>query len=247
MPNPKDPEKLAAYREKMRRIALERGFGKWMTGRKQPPEVVEKMSQIQKERGNDPEERKRRSERAKAKGYGKWMAGRPAHAGVIEYARSRKGKNYEEIYGEERAVQERESRKVGNKIAKAGQRPEHLLRSQRETAIRRKGKTYAEIYGDQAAEESTKRRNSHRKRWEGRARVPHRRQKHNSDHLYKDWRRAVFERDNYTCQCCARRGISLQAHHIHPWANYPELRYDVDNGQILCISCHKLVHNEKKI
>ena len=68
----------------MRSIALERGFGKWMTGRKQPSETVEKIRQTQKEIGNDPEERKRRSKRAKAQGYGKWMAGSPAHAGSIE-------------------------------------------------------------------------------------------------------------------------------------------------------------------
>jgi hypothetical protein len=92
------------------------------------------------------------------------MAGRPAHAGFIEYAHSRKG-SYEEIYGEEQAAQERESRKIGNKAAKAGQRPEHLLRTQQEIAMKRKGKTYAEIYGDQAVEETTKRKISIRKHY----------------------------------------------------------------------------------
>src|SRR5437899_492353 len=98
MPVPKDPEKLAAYREKMRQIALERGYGKWMDGRKHTSETIEKMCKTQKRIGGDPEERQRRSERAKANGNGKWMAGRPPHAGIIEYARSRKGKIYEEIY-----------------------------------------------------------------------------------------------------------------------------------------------------
>lgn len=34
----------------------------------------------------------------------------------------------------------------------------------------------------------------------------------------KLWRKAVFERDNYTCQLCFIRGGDLQADHIKPWA-----------------------------
>src|SRR6266705_3458382 len=116
----KDPEKFAQYREKMRQIALERGYGKWMEGRNQPPEVVEKIRQKNKEIGNDPEERQRRSERAKANGTGKWMAGRTTSPRQKESARGRKGKTYEEIYGPEQAAEVRERNKVSNQKAKAG-------------------------------------------------------------------------------------------------------------------------------
>lgn len=58
--------------------------------------------------------------------------------------------------------------------------------------------------------------------------------------LDKEWRDAVFKRDKWTCQRCGKIGCRLQAHHIMPYKKYPELRYDVDNGQTLCISCHKL-------
>lgn len=37
MPTPKDPKKFEEYQEKQRKIALERGFGKWMKGRKDTP------------------------------------------------------------------------------------------------------------------------------------------------------------------------------------------------------------------
>lgn len=56
---------------------------------------------------------------------------------------------------------------------------------------------------------------------------------------YVVWRTAVFVRDDYTCQICNERGGKLQADHIKPWALYPELRYAIDNGRTLCISCHR--------
>lgn len=60
---------------------------------------------------------------------------------------------------------------------------------------------------------------------------------------YKNWRTDVYHRDNYTCQCCGVRGSTdLNAHHIMNWKDYPDLRFDVDNGITLCKSCHSLFH-----
>jgi len=54
------------------------------------------------------------------------------------------------------------------------------------------------------------------------------------------WRLAVFERDDWTCQeCGVRGGAELNADHIKPFALFPELRFDVDNGRTLCVPCHK--------
>lgn len=55
---------------------------------------------------------------------------------------------------------------------------------------------------------------------------------------YKVWRLAVFTRDNFTCQDCGS-GKSLNADHIRPFAFFPELRLDVNNGRTLCEPCHK--------
>lgn len=63
---------------------------------------------------------------------------------------------------------------------------------------------------------------------------------------YKQWRINVLERDNYTCQCCGIRGVELHGHHIKGWAEYPELRYDVENGVALCRPCHELTYTKNK-
>jgi len=61
---------------------------------------------------------------------------------------------------------------------------------------------------------------------------------------YQQWRKAVYERDNYTCQKCGDdKGGNLNAHHIKPWADFPKLRYVVSNGITLCVKCHRIAHS----
>lgn len=64
---------------------------------------------------------------------------------------------------------------------------------------------------------------------------------------YKDWRKAVFARDSYTCQCCGESNIYLHADHVEGWAENELTRYDVDNGKTLCYRCHykKTFHNKE--
>lgn len=56
---------------------------------------------------------------------------------------------------------------------------------------------------------------------------------------YKEWRKSVFERDNYTCQTCKVRGGELNADHIKPYAFFESLRYTLSNGRTLCLDCHR--------
>lgn len=70
-----------------------------------------------------------------------------------------------------------------------------------------------------------------------------REQRTNSD--YKEWRRAVFERDSYTCQKCGQVGGKLNAHHILHFSTNPELRTVVSNGITLCERCHHYIHSKE--
>jgi len=53
-----------------------------------------------------------------------------------------------------------------------------------------------------------------------------------------DWRKSVFHRDDFTCQDCGKTNCYIEAHHIKPWRNNPEIRYDTKNGITLCRECH---------
>lgn len=59
---------------------------------------------------------------------------------------------------------------------------------------------------------------------------------------YDDFIIDVYERDNYTCQCCGKRGGNICTHHLNSYDWDKEHRTDVDNGICLCSKCHKEYH-----
>ncbi|MFC4409433.1 HNH endonuclease [Chungangia koreensis] len=76
------------------------------------------------------------------------------------------------------------------------------------------------------------------------------------------WRRlrtVAMERCNNECQRCRRNGlvtidtnefsekakrkkIQLVVHHIKELEDHPELALDIDNLEVLCVSCHNEIH-----
>lgn len=63
---------------------------------------------------------------------------------------------------------------------------------------------------------------------------------------YKQWIKSVFERDGFACQKCGAKGVVLNAHHKKQWAEFPELRFDIENGITYCLDCHKAEHFYKE-
>lgn len=58
--------------------------------------------------------------------------------------------------------------------------------------------------------------------------------------VYRQWRKAVFERDNYQCVIGGKEhGNKLNADHIKPFAYFPKLRNEITNGRTLCVACHR--------
>ena len=60
-----------------------------------------------------------------------------------------------------------------------------------------------------------------------------------NDGEYKQWALKVKKRDENTCQMKSESCSGYNTvHHIKPWATYPESRYEVLNGIILCQGHH---------
>ena len=69
---------------------------------------------------------------------------------------------------------------------------------------------------------------------------------------YIKWRKATFERDNYTCQDCGERGVYLEADHypisfsiLFKEKNWKTM-WDINNGRTLCRKCHDKTKWKKK-
>jgi len=72
---------------------------------------------------------------------------------------------------------------------------------------------------------------------------------------YREWRNAVYERDNYTCTKCNKNGF-LNCHHIESftvlveslnvdttnWRKFYKELFNIDNGITLCKECHAELH-----
>jgi len=74
---------------------------------------------------------------------------------------------------------------------------------------------------------------------------------------YKKWRKMVLKRDNNICQECGAVGSKLETHHIKSFSkllktnniqSYQQallcdILWDINNGETLCIECHKKTPN----
>ena len=74
---------------------------------------------------------------------------------------------------------------------------------------------------------------------------------------YKKWRTGVFQLNKgryglgryYVCVKCNKKRKTtrvLHAHHIYSWDKYPDKRYTMKNGVVLCWKCHNTFHRKYK-
>src|ERR1700752_3542517 len=111
-------------------------------------------------------------------------------------------------------------------------------------SLRRRGKTYTEIFGES---EAARLRNLHRIQFIKNPAEYQERRKSSELARRRSWTKEVKERDNYTCKRCSKNnltGRSCHAHHKKPIQFYPELRFEVSNGETLCNKCHRKADGE---
>lgn len=122
-------------------------------------------------------------------------------------------------------------------------------------SLAKKGKPLSEKQLNSVRESAKKRRGKNAYQWKGGI-VNVVIQIRNS-YKYKEWRQAIYVRDDFTCQKCNVRGGKLEAHHLKGFAPLlDEARealplldiydaamvytpmWDIGNGITLCKSCH---------
>jgi hypothetical protein len=69
------------------------------------------------------------------------------------------------------------------------------------------------------------------------------------DPQYIKWRQGVYKRDKFQCQWpnCTIKNKQLNAHHIKNWANFPGLRFAIDNGITLCRLHHNYINGNEEV
>ena len=51
-----------------------------------------------------------------------------------------------------------------------------------------------------------------------------------------------FKQCDFTCDCCDKSGVKLNAHHKNSWKHFPEQRFEPTNLVSLCEDCHRAFH-----
>jgi hypothetical protein len=103
------------------------------------------------------------------------------------------------------------------------------------------GKRLIGIYGQRCVQCSGKQRSGENNNmWKGG--ITTEVEKLRKSNKYLDWRNSCFIRDCYTCQISQQKGGVLHVHHLCNFSDYPELRFDVDNGVTITKDLHILFH-----
>ena len=201
-------------RNELSQIAKEKGFGKWMLGRKASPETREKLSEIKKGK-NNPFYGKHHTEEAIEKNrqahLGKcgseapqWKGGLPKCIDCGKELKSRYAERCPKCYS----------------ISHIGYKMPLAIREK--LSEMKKGKNGSNWKGGISKENERIRRGIE----------------------FRLWREVVFTKDDFTCQKYKTKGCEIHPHHIKNFADYPELRFDVNNGITLSEKAHIEFHKK---
>lgn len=121
-----------------------------------------------------------------------------------------------------------EEAKQKNRLKKLGKKPnENQLRALAEGRVAQIGKPRPHMRGE------------NNPAWKGGVTATYKLIRHSLE--YKLWHAEVLKRDNYTCVKCGAKGCILEVNHIKSFSEYPDLRFNVENGETVCIPCHAIV------
>ena len=158
----------------------------------------------------------------------------------IKISNSKKGISYVNKGVKRNPLTEEHKQRIAESHKKSGFKPPSALgRKQTQETI---NKRTAKVLGQQRPSM----RGANNSSWKGG--VTPENQKIRQSLEYKEWRRSVFKRDNYTCVLCGAKSgkgnpVVIHADHIKPFAYYPELRFELSNGRTLCEPCHRETDN----
>ena len=209
-------------KQKHSKIAKEKGFGKWMKGRKLPEETKKKISEKLKGIKKTEKWKKHLSESHK---------GRHLSEETKEKMRKLMLLRWQNPEYRERQVKTH----YGHKAS---------ITTKKKMSAARRGRKFSIEWRKKISEAH---KGSKSSSWKGGVTPINKRIRRSME--FSLWRKAVFERDNYTCQRCGARGgngkaVCLHPHHILNFAQYPKLRFIVDNGITLCKNCHIEFHKK---
>jgi len=131
-------------------------------------------------------------------------------------------------------------------------------------------RTYEEIFGDEAIQKREVRKGENNGSWKGGITPLSQSIRQLPESI--NWRDGIFERDDFTCQECGKRGVHLEAHHLKRFSEILEVFlkkynqfspiedketltrlalsykpfWDLMNGQTLCEDCHNLTKGRIK-
>lgn len=163
------------------------------------------------------EVKERISKSCKEGGVGKWMVGRhPSVETLLKRIKSLTGRKNKKRWSEEARKRQSEH------LIKLGICPPSALGKKRTAEFRKRV--------------SNKLKGKQSYLWKGGITPINLAIRHSFE--YEEWRKSVFERDNYTCQECGQIGGYLEADHIKPFSLYLDLRFELSNGRTLCKFCH---------